>query len=201
MGCVGLILAAGAAERMGKPKQLMRVGSGSMITMVISAARAAGMDDLVVVTGFHEAEVVKEVNESARLAHNPDASSGNMSSLLVGMDAVPEAECIVVLVSDMPLVSSEAINRLHTEMHASGRSAGWVEYSDGRGHPIALGASVYPAVRRLSGSKALWPFFDSISDDEVVRIVVDEQKPTDVNTVDDYERLMDQLEGPGDIPN
>ncbi len=194
MSCVGLILAAGAAERMGQPKQLMRIGSSSMIAMVISAARDAQLEDVIVVSGFDDAAVSTEVGDSARVVHNPDASAGNMSSLLVGMDAVPDADCIVVLLADMPLVSHETISRLHVEMRNSGRSAGWVEYTDGRGHPIALGASAYPEVRRLSGPKALWPFLDTMSADAVVRIVLDDAKPIDVNTADDYERLMRQVE-------
>jgi molybdenum cofactor cytidylyltransferase len=201
VSCAGLILAAGVAARMGQPKPLMRVGSVSMIGSVLSAARDAELDEVVVVTGFHEAVVAKEVGRSARVVHNADASLGNMSSLVVGMDAVPDADCIVVLLADMPLVSPEAINRLHVEMHTSGRSAGWVEYADGRGHPVALGASTYSAVRRLHGRKALWPFLDALSADVVVRVVVDGPKPIDVNTADDYERLMRQVEGSDELPD
>lgn len=201
MSCVGLILAAGAAERMGQPKQLMHVGSSSMIARVISAARGALLDDVIVVTGFHEAVVAKEVGDSARVVHNADARLGNMSSLIVGMDAVPDADCIVVLLADMPLVSPEAINRLQVEMHTSGRSAGWVEYTDGKGHPVALGASTYSAVRRLRGRKALWPFLESLSIDAVVSVVVETPKPIDVNTDVDYERLMRQVQRSEELPD
>jgi molybdenum cofactor cytidylyltransferase len=186
---------------MGQPKQLMRVGPVSMIGSVLSAVRDAELREVVVVTGFHEADVVQEVGDSARVVHNAEASLGNMSSLIVGMDAVPDADCIVVLLADMPLVSPEAINRLHVEMHTSGRSAGWVEYTDGKGHPVALGASSYAAVRRLRGRKALWPFLESLSTDAVVRVVVEGPKPIDVNTADDYERLMRQVEGSEELPD
>ncbi len=94
----------------------------------------------------------------------------------------------------MPSVNWELIRRLADGMTESGSRAGWVEYSDGRGHPVALARSVFGNMRSLSGSKALWPFLSSMEQDDTCIVRSDEPRPLDVNTPEDYARLTGQSE-------
>jgi molybdenum cofactor cytidylyltransferase len=174
---------------MGLPKQVLPYRSTTMVGAVVDTAIDAGLAPVIVVTGFHEHAVVVAVGDDALLAHNPNAATGNMSSLLVGLDQVGDAGGVVVLLADMPEVDTEVVVRLADGMSGSSDLAGWVEYSNGRGHPIALARSVFNDVRTLSGPKAIWPFLSSIPEEDAFVVRVDAPRPTDVNTPAEYERI------------
>ncbi len=174
---------------MGKPKQVLPFGRSTMLGAVIAAANAATPVPVVVVTGFHERAVVGAVGGTAQTVHNQAAVSGNLSSLIVGLDAVGEVDGVVVLLADMPLVSSAIIDDLASGLLASGRLAGWVAYTDGRAHPVALAADAFDAVRRLEGPRPLWSFLESLRGEDVFVLHVDSPQPIDVNTPEDYTAL------------
>jgi molybdenum cofactor cytidylyltransferase len=160
-----------------------------MVGAVVDTATDAGLAPVVVVTGFHERAVAGAVGDNALLVHNPNAATGNMSSLLVGLDQVGDADGVVVLLADMPEVDTEVVLRLADGMVGSGVLAGWVEYNNGRGHPIALARPIFDDVRTLSGRKAIWPFLSSIPEEDAFVVEVDVPRPTDVNTPAEYERV------------
>jgi len=193
-----MVLAAGQAIRMGAPKPAMEIGSTTMVRLVIEAAAKADISDVYVVTGFHHKEVSEAVGSSAIVLRNPAPERGNVSSLVVGLNAVPSHSGVIVLLADMPFVKSSDIKKLAAGVSASGRAAGWVEYLDGRGHPVALASSTFEDVKRLSGPKSLWPYFDALSPHDVFVVERGEPKPADVNTRVDYDRLKTQI--PNDLP-
>jgi len=184
-----VVLAAGVSTRMGSPKCVLPYGSATMIEAVVGAANAAGLDPVVVVTGFDEEVVSGAVGGSARVVHNPRAGSGNLSSLLVGLDAVGDVAAAIVMLADMPEVDSGVVSALARGIVRSKNLGGWVEYTDGRGHPIALGRATFDDVLTLRGSKPLWPFLSSLHDGDRFVLRVDSLRPIDVNTPEDYERV------------
>lgn len=60
-----IILAAGQSKRMGKPKMLLRWGKVTVIEHVISVFSAAGIEDILVVTGA-ERERLEEIIENCK---------------------------------------------------------------------------------------------------------------------------------------
>jgi molybdenum cofactor cytidylyltransferase len=184
-----VILAAGEATRMGLAKPALAYGSGTMVGAVVSAAHQVELSPVVVVTGFHQRDVVEAVGDGAVVVHNPNAASGNVSSLVVGLDAIGDADGVVILLADMPEVHPEAIAELAAGVVKSASLGGWVEYTDGRGHPIALTRSTFDDVRSLTGPKALWPFLSSLASDDTFVLHFPTSRPTDVNTLEDYERV------------
>ena len=188
----GVILAAGEATRMGTAKPAMPIGDTTLVGSVIAVAHDAGLDPVVVVTGFHHEEVAVATGDSATIALNPDPGRGNMSSLLVGLDAIGDTDATVVLLSDMPLVKASTIEALCRGLLESGAMCGRTRYSDGRGHPIVFTLRGVAAIGGLEGTKALWPWFDSLRDDERYELIVDDTLPPDINTPADYDRLTTQ---------
>lgn len=160
-----------------------------MVGSVVSTSRVSGLEPIVVVSGFHSDEVCEAVGDSAAIAHNEHPELGNMSSLLVGIDAVGDVDGVVVLLADMPGVESELIVKLVNSVSQANYRAGWVEYPEGRGHPVALVQSAFADVRKLTGTKALWPFFAALSEGEAFPLHTATPRPIDVNTQADYERI------------
>jgi molybdenum cofactor cytidylyltransferase len=100
---VGIILAAGSAQRMGEPKQLMVYRDKPLLQHVIDAAEASALDEVILVTGA-SADVVEAATRLTRAVavRNPDPDRGNMSSLAVGAAATADADGFVVLMGDQP---------------------------------------------------------------------------------------------------
>ncbi|MEN8239841.1 MAG: nucleotidyltransferase family protein [Actinomycetota bacterium] len=186
-----VILAAGEAVRMGAAKPALPFGNTTLVGSVVGTAHEAGLDPVVVVTGFHHEEVAAAIGGSARIERNPDPGRGNMSSLLVGLDAVVGVDAVVVLLSDMPLVEASTIEALCRGLIESQAGCGWTRYTNGRGHPIAFTPEGVESIGGLSGTKALWPYFDSLGDDERYELVVDDVRPPDINTPDEYDNLTE----------
>jgi len=187
----GVVLAAGASTRMGVPKPALKYGSSTLVATVVSAAHDAGLDPVMVVTGFHGDAVAGAVGGLAVTVENPHPESGNLSSLLVGLEAVGDTRCVIVLLADMPQVDSADIGALATGMVSSGSLGGWVEYTNGMGHPVALGRDAFDGVRSLTGPRSLWGYLSSLSGSERFVLNIDGPKPTDINTPEDYEALRE----------
>jgi CTP:molybdopterin cytidylyltransferase MocA len=160
-----------------------------MVGAVVRAVAAADLAPVIVVTGFHGGVVGEAVGASARVVHNPHPESGNLSSLLVGLDALGDVDGAVVVLADMPGVQSEVVAALADGLIESESLGGWVEYADGWGHPLALVRSVFDDVRTLSGPRPLWPFLSSLRDEDTFILHVDSPRPIDVNTPEDHERV------------
>jgi len=100
----GILLAAGAATRMGQNKVLLELEGETLLRRSVRTARAAGLDPVLVVLG-HEAERARgELHDSAcRVVVNGEFARGINTSLDVGVRALP-ANCgaAVVLLADMP---------------------------------------------------------------------------------------------------
>ncbi len=110
---VGVVLAAGAATRMGRPKQLMPYRGVPLLQHAVETAERSQLDRVVVVTGAYADDVEGELHTSrAVTVRNPDFRRGNMSSLECGALAVPEAGSYLLLMGDHPDVSVDVIDAL-----------------------------------------------------------------------------------------
>jgi molybdenum cofactor cytidylyltransferase len=179
---------------MGVPKPALPYGSTTIVGAVVRVANEAGLSPVVVVTGFHDDAVSSAVGGEAVIAHNPNPALGNVSSLLVGIDAVDDSQGAVILLGDMPEVQPRLVASLCNGMSTSKCKAGWVEYRDGRGHPLAFRRSSFEGLHALTGSKALWPFLSSLPRKDTFVVQTDELLPIDVNTPEDYVRVRQQSE-------
>ena len=101
-----MILAAGAGSRFAGPDHKLRtlVRGRPVVAWVIDSALAAGLDEVIVVTG--SADLDDLVPEGIRVVRNPDWASGQASSLQVAVRAAAEAghQAIVVGLADQPFV-------------------------------------------------------------------------------------------------
>ena len=69
---IALILAAGQSKRMGQPKMLLPWGEVTVLEQVIATFRAAGVEDILVITGGARQPIEALVGISARTVFNPD---------------------------------------------------------------------------------------------------------------------------------
>ena len=110
----GIILAAGSAQRMGHPKQVLEWDGEPLVRRAARTALEAGLDPVVVVTGAYPEEVVRALEGlNLRVVNNPDWEDGQSTSVRAGVAALPaRTDAAVFLLADQPFVSSQLIREL-----------------------------------------------------------------------------------------
>ncbi|HTX30774.1 MAG TPA: nucleotidyltransferase family protein [Solirubrobacteraceae bacterium] len=188
----GLVLAAGGSSRLGQPKQLLPFGRGTLLDHVLSVARECPFDQRLCVIGGGAPEVRQQVDfGGVQVVENDAFGSGCSSSIAAALGAVDErAGVLVLMLGDQPGVSVSVVERL-----ISGRGGAPLAvcaYTDGRGHPLALGRAMFPQLAELHGDKAVWKLMDRLGD-RVVEVPIETTVPRDVDTWEDYEAVRAEL--------
>lgn len=175
---------------MGDVKQLLPFGDGTVLGAVLATARGSSLDDVVVVTGYHADAVEPLVAAPARVVRNPDPARGNHSSLLVGLAACAGAEAVVMLLGDQPQVDVTVVDRMVDVWHERRPWAAVAEYRGVPGHPFLLSAECIADLPQWTGPRPLWRHLVTDAGAEVVRVYFDRDAPIDVDTPEDYQRLI-----------
>ena len=191
-GVGGVILAAGESLRMGEVKQLLPWRGRPLVRRVAETAIAAGLNPVVVVTGAAADQVEAALTSlPVVIARNDQWESGQASSVRSGIQALP-AGCgaAVFLLSDMPQVKPDLI-KAELDLHSRESHPIIVPRVEGqRTNPALFDRVTFAGLAALTGDtggRALfdrypvrWLDWDSVS------------KPADIDTPDDYRRLMEE---------
>ena len=150
-----VVLAAGRSSRMGGPNKLMALFAGKpLVRRVAEQALASKAKAVTVVTG-HQSERIAEALSGLEVGfvHNPAYASGLASSLKAGVTGLPDdASGALIVLGDMPGVTSGDLDRMIASFVASGASQVVRATHDGRrGNPVLLPRSVFSAVLALEG--------------------------------------------------
>jgi molybdenum cofactor cytidylyltransferase len=189
----GVIVAAGASTRMGRPKQLLEIGGRPLLQWVVDAAEASSLDRIAVVTGHNADEIRATVSlRRAEWAHNDDPERGTMSSLRAGLAVIKAPDAVVKLVCDQPEVRSDVIDRLIESWDPGVHRASLVAYQDGDGHPLLVAAAALAEVIEEDGDRLLWGAVET-DPARVSRLAVALPRPIDVNTEGDLQLAADRL--------
>ena len=139
----GLVLAAGAGDRMGGPKAELTVDGVRLLDRAVQVLVAAGCAPVIAVvragTSVSGAEAVV----------NPDPARGLRSSLQLGVDAAGGVAAIAVLLVDMPGVRADG-TRLVVERWQPGRIA-VARYAERSGHPIVMSPAMWRDALAMAG--------------------------------------------------
>jgi CTP:molybdopterin cytidylyltransferase MocA len=182
---------------MGSPKALLRTADGS--AFVVSIARtlhAAGVSPIVVVAGANDDAVRQALRaddvRDIRVVRNPTPDRGQLSSLLVGMEAVEAGSppALMMTLVDVPLVTTETVRAVLSAWQASRADVVRPAIGEKHGHPVIFDRRLFAALRSApldEGAKA-------VLRSPGVRIenvpVIDQGCLVDIDTPDDYRRLV-----------
>ena len=187
----GVVLAAGAAERMGEPKLLLPLGDRTVLNTTLAVVEASRVDRVTVVTGANaEAIEASILAVRATVVRNPDYRRGNMSSLLTATSTDAEAAAFILVAGDQPTTRTEVIDAL---VEVWGESRPWAavtEYDDRIANPFLISRAALESMVEVAGEKVLGRLLIEADDDRVVRVRFAGAAPRDVNTPRDYEALL-----------
>jgi molybdenum cofactor cytidylyltransferase len=206
----GIVLAAGASTRMGQAKAALPFGQTgeTALSRVVRTLLRGGVPEVVVVAGAH-IDAVRMAMPSheprARVIEHVGWQQGQLSSLLKGLDAIddPLLEAAVVTLVDVPLVQPSTVSAVIAEWRrtqapivrpsagasgASGASA--ASGAERHGHPVVFDKAVFADLRAAdlnAGAKAVF----AKHRDRVVNVeVADPGAFEDIDTPEDYERVL-----------
>ncbi len=189
-GIAALILAAGYASRLGTCKPLQPLGPSIFLEEAVRRFRAAGVDDLRVVTGHRAGEIGPLLPKlGVRVIFNPGYDQGMFSSVQAGVRSLePEIAGFFLLPVDLPLVKPRTIKALLQAQNRQGASITYPCFLGRRGHPPLIATAL---VRDLppdceGGLRAFLQRYDAVALDLEV---LDEAVLLDCNTPLDYQRL------------
>lgn len=145
---VGLLLAAGAGRRMGRPKaRVVGAGDEPWVGSASRVLRDGGCDPVVVVVGA-EAEAVRTLLRDAdvRVVEASDWADGMGASLRTGLAAIDgdDAAAVLVHLVDLPDVGADVVARL-VALGAPDVLAR-ATYDETPGHPVLIGRDHWSGV-------------------------------------------------------
>jgi molybdenum cofactor cytidylyltransferase len=182
---------------MGSPKAVLSAPDDRpFAASIVRALAAAGVADVVIVTGRDHERIVEAVSRDGpapqpRFVRNPDPSRGQLSSLWVGMDAVvtSSTEGLLVTLVDVPLVEVGTIQRVIETWRRTRAPIVRPAIGERHGHPVIFDRSVFEELRNAPTESGAKVVVRAHARDLVDVAVGDEGCLIDVDTPADYDAL------------
>ncbi|GLW12156.1 4-diphosphocytidyl-2C-methyl-D-erythritol synthase [Microtetraspora sp. NBRC 13810] len=177
----GLLLAAGAGSRLGRPKALVELAGETLVDRGVRVLREGGCHPVVVVLGAAIAQI-----RGAVVVHNPHWRTGMGSSLRAGLSALPPgAGHVVVTLVDQPRVGAETVRRLIAAA-GEGASVAVATYGGAPRNPVLLAREHFEAVAALAEGDMGARAFLRAHPELVTRVPCDDiGDPADIDTPED----------------
>ncbi|CAN5524447.1 hypothetical protein BH23CHL2_BH23CHL2_08030 [soil metagenome] len=199
-----VVLAAGGSTRLGQPKQLLDLDGMPLLSRTLEFVRLSRLDPRVVVLGGYEDEIRDAVSfVDFQTVSNPAFKEGQSTSLEAGIRALPDdVDGAMILLGDQPLLPPRVIDLLVDNFDPQHDAAVRPKYDAGAGNPVLINKSLFPELLKITGDvgarEVLQAHRDSIREVEIVGW----RAPRDVDTLEDYERLLEDWASLGgvDIP-
>lgn len=187
----GIVLAAGASSRMGRPKAFLPMApGGTMLGRVLGTLADAGIDPLIVVarTRFDPASAWSDSRAAGvRVVVNPDPERGQLSSFVCGIDALdPAAPCALMTLVDVPLVRPASVAALVRAWRGAQVMLVRPVHGGRHGHPVIFGRRLLDALRRADCSEGAKPIVRAFASQGLEVPVDDPGVLVDLDTPDEY---------------
>ena len=152
-----VLLAAGEGSRLGGiAKPMLSLQGVPLINRHLIAMSGAGVDEVVVVTGFHH-ELIEPAVETfpVTVVRNAKPEDGQQSSVRLGLEALgAKFDLLLVVLADQPLIGTADLTELIAAFKKRPRGAIVIPMVNGlRGNPIVL--SMDAAAEILASDKKL----------------------------------------------
>jgi len=193
-----LVLAGGASSRMGRPKALLQTSDGLVfVTRIVDTLGKAGLRDIVVVTGFEHEGIVAAIERGGlsvmpRVVRNPDAARGQLSSLWCGLDvaAGDDTPAVLMTLVDVPLISAATVAAVLARWRDTRAPIVRPLFDGRRGHPVIFDRSVFGALRAAPLDEGARAVVRAHQHDSIDVPVDDPGCVFDVDTSEEYRRLL-----------
>jgi len=191
----GLILAAGLSTRMGKPKALLPISRGgpTFVRHLASTLLEGGVADVIVVGRPDDEPLRQEIDDiGLRFVPNPDADSGQLSSVIAGLNAAdrPGVAGLLVTPVDAPLVGAATVRQLLAAISNRHLPLVRATHNGRHGPPVVFARRVFDELRHADLSVGAKAIVQRYALEGIDLEVNDPGVLQDIDEPADYERAM-----------
>ena len=190
-----VILGGGRSTRFGAKKQLLKFKGATLLETVVGRFLESKVDEVIVVLGYAAKEIRRNSDLGrARVVINADYALGLSTSLRAGINAVdPASKAAVVALGDQPLISVRTIDQLVDRYLETGGPIVAPFFQRRRGNPVLFDKSFFSELKNIHGDTGAKASLERHAD-KVVKVQVDDLGVLfDIDTQDDYGRLLKTL--------
>jgi len=148
---VGILLAAGASARFGRPKLLAPLPGGQPLAEAAARTLISVLPQSIAVVRPGDsalAALFRHLGLHIVINSRPDRGMG--ASLALGVQTRPNAAGWVIALGDMPCIEPRTVQRV-TDALCAGASLAAPRYDGQRGHPVGFSPRFYQNLAALSG--------------------------------------------------
>ena len=188
-----IILAAGKASRMGKPKQLLTYQGSSLISHAVKIGLNSICRPVIVVLGAYKEQVKPQIDKlPIEIIENSDWETGMSSSIRAGINAINQSnsnlDSVIIALADQPLISEAVFNQLIKEYRDTNNKIIAAAYDDIVGVPALFDKNFFSELMDIEGDRGAKALIRKYRD-EVLTVPVAEAA-IDIDTPDDYQKLL-----------
>ncbi len=189
-----IVLAAGFSSRTGTAfKPLLRLGGLTVIERTIKTHLDAGIHDIRVVAGHRADEVAEAVGRlGVGVLVNPHFAKGMFSSIQAGVASLEAGvPAFFIMPADMPLVRPETVKAVLNAHAGCAYGIAFPVCRGRRGHPPLLARKYIPEILESRAPDGLRGILKNHEAEARGVEVDDEGILLDLDTIEDYYRLLD----------
>jgi len=196
MKLAATILAAGKSVRMGnKNKLLLLIKKKPLIEIVCENVMKARLDQIILVTGYQAKKILKvipkQINE---VVHNHNWDKGMMTSIITGISNLKNnIDGNIIILGDMPLISTNTIVKLKDEFKDSGgKSIVFPIYQNKQGNPVVFPKTYFTEILKYQGDNGCKNILNKYKNNSLGIRLESEEVLVDCDTEDDYLNLKNK---------
>ena len=187
------ILAAGMSKRMGNQNKLLKkINNNTILNQTLNNHIESKINNINLILGHQKNIVLEYVDQNkVFIIENNNFKSGMLSSILkIDENISDDTKGVLISLADMPLVTSEDINKLISIFNENNQKIICIpEYKGKLGNPILLPKEIYKDLiknkSKLSNDKGLKKLILDKKYD-YIRVSLSEGVTKDFDTIEDF---------------
>mgnify|MGYP005848167807 CR=1 FL=1 len=182
-----LILAAGKSSRLGQSKQLLSFNNESLLQIAVKKAMSLSSNVLVVL-GHNAKKCINEIScFDVQYTVNDYYEEGMGSSLSFGISQLKDAQKVLVMLCDMPLLPTSHLKTMLQKSHESKNMIICSKYNKNLGVPCIFPKEYMKTLKNLKGHHGAKKL---LKKDKYLSVELDDALAIDIDTKEDYYKLI-----------
>jgi molybdenum cofactor cytidylyltransferase len=187
-----IILAAGESGRLGQPKQNLLFQNKTLLQRAIETGLNSKCRPVIVVLGANASVIDPAIQHaSVKIIYNPDWKEGMASSIRTGIKEIEKnkaMDSVLIMLCDQPFVDLALVNDMLRKQQETGKAIIACSYKATIGVPVLFSRSLFAELLLLKGHEGAKTILKDHPHD-MITIQFDKGN-IDIDTMDDYERLI-----------